>query len=86
MKALWNGKPMVLIPWGRDQPGVAARAQALGVAEVVPRTSATVESIGTAINQVLGSNSMRERAVSYSARLRATDPPREAEQRLATLA
>jgi hypothetical protein len=85
MKALWHGKPMVLIPWGRDQPGVAARAKALGVAEVVPRTAATVESIGTAINRVLGSNNMRERAVFHSARLRATDPPGEAAQQLAAL-
>jgi MGT family glycosyltransferase len=85
MKALWNGKPMVLIPWGRDQPGVAARAQALGVAEVVPRTAATVESIGTAINRVLVSGNMPERAVFHSARLRATDPPGEAAQQLAAL-
>jgi UDP:flavonoid glycosyltransferase YjiC (YdhE family) len=25
MKGLWSGVPMVLVPWGRDQPGVAAR-------------------------------------------------------------
>jgi UDP:flavonoid glycosyltransferase YjiC (YdhE family) len=37
MKALWYGRPMVLMPWGRDQPGVAARARALGVAEIVQR-------------------------------------------------
>ena len=37
MKALWHGRPTVLMPWGREQPGVAARAQALGVAEVVQR-------------------------------------------------
>jgi UDP:flavonoid glycosyltransferase YjiC (YdhE family) len=37
MKALWYGRPMVLMPWGRDQPGVAARARALGVAEVLER-------------------------------------------------
>ena len=41
MKALWFGRPMVLVPWGRDQPGVAARAAALGVAEVVPRETTT---------------------------------------------
>ncbi len=32
---------MILVPWGRDQPGVAARAAALGVAEVVPRGEAS---------------------------------------------
>ena len=85
MKALWHGKPMVLIPWGRDQPGVAARAQALGVAEVVPRAAANVESVRTAINRVLGNEGMRERAASHSARLRATDPPGTAAKRLEQL-
>src|SRR5205807_1124728 len=75
MKALWHGKPMVLIPWGRDQPGVAARAHALGVAEVVPRAAANIESIATAIDRALGNEEMRERAAFHSARLRATDPP-----------
>ena len=28
LKALYYGVPMVLVPWGRDQPGVAARAEA----------------------------------------------------------
>jgi UDP:flavonoid glycosyltransferase YjiC (YdhE family) len=37
MKAIRYGVPMVLVPWGRGQPGVAARADALGVAAVVPR-------------------------------------------------
>ncbi|HEX9871138.1 MAG TPA: nucleotide disphospho-sugar-binding domain-containing protein, partial [Candidatus Tectomicrobia bacterium] len=36
-KALSYGVPMVLVPWSRDQPGVAARAAALGVAEVIAR-------------------------------------------------
>jgi len=85
MKALWHGKPMVLIPWGRDQPGVAARAQALGVAEVVPRAAANTESIATAIDRVLGNEGMRERAASHSARLRVTDPPGTAAQRLEQL-
>ena len=47
MKALWIGRPMVLVPWGRDQPGVAARAAALGVAKVVPRVAASAESLAT---------------------------------------
>jgi len=37
MKALYHGVPMILVPWGRDQPGVAARAEALGVATVIRR-------------------------------------------------
>ena len=37
-KALYHSVPMVLVPWDRDQPGVAARAAALGVAEVLRAT------------------------------------------------
>jgi UDP:flavonoid glycosyltransferase YjiC (YdhE family) len=82
MKALWQGKPMVLIPWGRDQPGVAARAQALGVAEVVPRAEATAETIGAAVRKSLASHMMGQNAATHSARLRATNPPAEAAARL----
>jgi UDP:flavonoid glycosyltransferase YjiC (YdhE family) len=85
MKALWHGTPMVLIPWGRDQPGVAARAQALGVAEVVPRAAANVGSIGAAIDRVLASREMRRAAQSQATRLRATDPPATAAARLEAL-
>ena len=85
MKALWHGKPMVLIPWGRDQPGVAARAEALGVAEVVPREQATPETIGAAVKRALVNQEMGHRAAKHSARLRATNPPATAAGHLASL-
>ena len=75
MKALWHGKPMVLIPWGRDQPGVAARAQALGVAEVVARSEASAASIGAAVRRVMANKAMGRIAASHSERLRASNPP-----------
>jgi UDP:flavonoid glycosyltransferase YjiC (YdhE family) len=28
LRALYDGVPMVLVSWGRDQPGVAARVEA----------------------------------------------------------
>ena len=85
MKALWHGKPMVLIPWGRDQPGVAARAHALGVAEVVPREHATSETIRDAVTRSLASEEMSRNAAMHSARLRATDPPATAAGHLESL-
>jgi UDP:flavonoid glycosyltransferase YjiC (YdhE family) len=85
MKALWHGRPMVLIPWGRDQPGVAARAEALGVAEVVPREHATPETIGAAVTRSLVDQEMGRRAAKHSARLRATNPPADAAAHLASL-
>jgi UDP:flavonoid glycosyltransferase YjiC (YdhE family) len=85
MKALWQGRPMVLIPWGRDQPGVAARAQTLGVAEVVPCAQATAETIGAAVKRSLASKEMGRNAATHSARLRATDPPATAAAHLESL-
>ena len=75
MKALWHGTPMVLIPWGRDQPGVAARAQALGVADVIPRASATREALAATADRARANAEMRNAAAMHSARLRTTDPP-----------
>src|SRR5438270_4964031 len=85
MKALWQGKPMVLIPWGRDQPGVAARAQALQVAEVVPCAQATAETIRAAVKRSLASTEMARNAARHSARLRATNPPANAATHLESL-
>jgi len=53
MKALYYGVPMVLVPWGRDQPGVAARAecsegritQAVFQVLTEPRYKETVERV-----------------------------------------
>jgi UDP:flavonoid glycosyltransferase YjiC (YdhE family) len=78
MKALWHGRPMVLVPWGRDQPGVAARAEALGVAVVVARDQASASSLSTAIDRALSDVGMKEAAGRHASRLRATDPPAEA--------
>ena len=85
MKALWEGIPMVLMPWGRDQPGVAARAQALGVAEVVQRGDGAGLALAAAVERVLSSNDMRERAAVHAARLAATDPPAAAADLLEAL-
>jgi len=74
MKALWYGVPMVVVPWGRDQPGVAARAERLGVAHVVPRTDLTVETVGSAIDAVLANPAFRESARTHFARLQGQDP------------
>jgi UDP:flavonoid glycosyltransferase YjiC (YdhE family) len=85
MKALWHGRPMVLVPWGRDQPGVAARAEALGVARIVPRESSTAEALADAIDLALGDETMRHAAASHRDRLQATDPPAVAASLLETL-
>jgi len=72
MKGLWSGVPMVLVPWGRDQPGVAARAERLGVARIVPPSQ--VDEIGDAIDDVLRTRSYSEAAHAHGERIRVGDP------------
>jgi len=72
-KTLSFGVPMVLCPWDLDQPGVAARAKALGVAEVVRRSNVNPETVRQAVVSVLHKPKYRETASRVSARLKATD-------------
>jgi UDP:flavonoid glycosyltransferase YjiC (YdhE family) len=74
MKALWYGVPMVLVPWGRDQPGVAARAEQLGVARVVARDQLTDARLTEAITHVLEEPHYQQRAQEISHRLQAEAP------------
>jgi UDP:flavonoid glycosyltransferase YjiC (YdhE family) len=85
MKALWSGRPMVLVPWGRDQPGVAARAEALGVAHIVPREEASADRLSSAIDMALEDQGMRDSARAHSERLAATNPPAAAAAHLEAL-
>ena len=68
-KALFYGVPMVLLPWDRDQPGVAARAERLGVAQVVPRPEVHPESVGQAVSAVLSEPEYLGSATRVSERL-----------------
>ena len=72
-KALYYGVPMVLLPWDRDQPGVAIRAEQLGVAQVVHRSEISAEAVGQAVTRISNDPSYRETAARISARLKATD-------------
>jgi MGT family glycosyltransferase len=73
MKALYHGVPMVLVPWGRDQPGVAARAESLGVATVVRRDACNDASVAQAVHRILDDARYTERAHAISKRLQAED-------------
>jgi UDP:flavonoid glycosyltransferase YjiC (YdhE family) len=84
-KALSSGVPMVLVPWGRDQPGVAARAAALGVAEVIPRHDLTEQRLAVAIQRVLGTPRYREHAARIASHLQAQDAVAIARARIEAL-
>ena len=64
---------MVLVPWDRDQPGVAFRAARVGTAEVVPRAALTEERLTQAIAKVLETPKYRQEAVRFAERLQAQD-------------
>jgi UDP:flavonoid glycosyltransferase YjiC (YdhE family) len=70
-KAMKYGVPMVLLPWHRDQPGVAARAARLGIAKAVPREKANPEEVRRAVAEVLDDPKYREAANYHSRRLAA---------------
>jgi UDP:flavonoid glycosyltransferase YjiC (YdhE family) len=85
MKALWYGRPMVLIPWGRDQPGVAARAAALGVAEVLPQDHTFPKALAAGIDRAFTDEQSRDTAARHRDRLRRTDPQGTAASLLETI-
>jgi MGT family glycosyltransferase len=84
-KALHYGVPMVLVPWGRDQPGVASRAAALGVAEAVARQDITEQRLSSAIHRVLESPRYKEIAARIARNLQAQDPVALARARIEEL-
>ena len=65
---------MVLVPWDRDQPGVAWRASQLGTAEVVVREELGSDSMSRAVQQVLGNDSYALRSKEVSDRMASEDP------------
>lgn len=73
-KALWYGVPLVMVPWGRDQPGVANRAARLGVGIIVRPDRLSEESLESAVREVLDRPSYAEAAASVSKQYRSMDP------------
>ena len=63
--ALEQGVPMVAIPIGYDQPGVAARIAYHGVGEFVEVDDLMVERLSELVREVLGNSGYRNRARSF---------------------
>ena len=78
MKSMVHGIPMVLVPWGRDQPGVAARAERMGTAVVVPGSDCTADAMAGAVQMILVDPEYRARSQEVSSRLRSLDGGAEA--------
>ena len=74
MKSLLYGVPMVLVPWSRDQFGVAARASSMRAARVLPRELLSIHAMAEAIDAVLHDPEYGWAAKAASARMQAERP------------
>lgn len=75
LESLSEGVPLVAIPLGNDQPGVAARVKARGAAVVVPRHRLNVRSLGKAVRLVLQESRYREAAQHLQRAIRQSGGP-----------
>ena len=85
MKSLYHGVPMVLVPWARDQFGVAARAEKLGVAAVVHREDCSDQQLVAAVNQVFEDERYAQKASEISQRLVSGTPEESARRHIEEL-
>jgi UDP:flavonoid glycosyltransferase YjiC (YdhE family) len=72
-EALRSGRPMLVVPFGHDQPDNAARAKRLGVARVVPAARYTADAAGHALRRLLMSAGVAERAATVGREVCAED-------------
>lgn len=74
MNGLVYGVPMVLVPWSRDQPGVARRASDLRAGAVIDRDSLSGSTMRAAIEEVLADAAIAQSVRRISDRLHTQDP------------
>ncbi len=72
-EALRSGRPMLIIPYGWDQPDNAARIARLGVGLTVPRTQYSVNTAITALQSILESPRISARAAEVGRHVAAED-------------
>lgn len=70
-QALRSGHPMLVVPFSHDQPDNAWRCAQLGVARVLRRDAAHASAMERELRVLLGEGSIRERAASVGAQVRA---------------
>jgi zeaxanthin glucosyltransferase len=73
LESLSEGVPLVAVPLGNDQPGVAARVDARGVGVVVPRRKLNSARLRQAVDHVLNDHSYRARAQELGRKIRQVD-------------
>lgn len=73
LESLAEGVPLVCIPLGNDQPGVAARVAAKGAGVVVPRARLNAVRLRAAVRRVLEDERLRESALGLKSAMGAVD-------------
>jgi zeaxanthin glucosyltransferase len=73
LESLAEGVPLVALPLGNDQPGVAARVAARGAGVVVSRRGLTAEKLRRAVRAVLEDARYRDAADRLRAEIRQVD-------------
>jgi MGT family glycosyltransferase len=78
LESLAHGLPMVALPVGHDQPGVAARLKYLGVGEFIGVHRVTAARLRSAVDRVSGDPSYAANARNYQRRIAELDGVRRA--------
>ncbi len=78
LESLAEGVPLVAIPLGNDQPGVAARAVARGAAIVIPPRKLNATRLRTALQSVLEQEKYRTAACRIQDAMSQLDGPKQA--------
>jgi UDP:flavonoid glycosyltransferase YjiC (YdhE family) len=86
MGALCFGVPLVITPFGADQPIHAMRCAELGLAEAVMPENFSREALAAALQRVLGNPSYAERARAFRREIEAMPPMEEAIAKLEAFA
>ncbi|MCC6314751.1 MAG: glycosyltransferase [Thermomicrobiales bacterium] len=72
-QAMRAGAPMLVMPYGHDQPDNAARAVRLGIARRISRTDYHAGEVARQLGQILDDRAMDRRAAEVGERVRAED-------------
>ena len=75
LESLAEGVPLVAVPLGNDQPGMAARVKARGAGVGVPRQRLNPATLRRAVLQVLRETSFRDAARALQTSIRQMDGP-----------
>lgn len=84
-QALRAGRPMIVVPYGFDQPDNAARLRRIGVAETIARKKYDRKRAVAALRLILNDASYTQRAATMAQQVRAEDGVRGACDALETL-